>query len=593
LRNSALIAAFLLGSCAVPGPAHAQQAGAGDTITVYLSFQAPQAYSPKGYAERVYVVRNNSRDRTHKVTLIYPAPAYGHSVRSISRTVELAPLSTTLVRLLQPELLMEGSANVGVIIDGKTQPGGVWTSLHVPRDNFPSVQGSSQPWESRRTILLSQKVGFDIANHIDRGMGGRQVWLGAGVPLTDWSPNWLAYSGYDGIVVTSGELAAANKAGTLSALIQYVECGGSLLVLGAWEVPDAWKRRQQALGSLTNYYAGFGQCLVARDTNFQGWDQADWRHLFDSLTSSRAPLQIRSITEANRVFPVAEDVSIPVRGLFLIVLIFAVVIGPINLHVLSRARRRIWMLWTVPILSLLTCVLVIGYTFLGEGWDSRVRSEGLTILDESSGRATTVGWTAFYTPTVPRDGLHFSSDTDLLPQLALDYRYYSGRGRSFRSVDWTREQHLATGWLTARIPAHFQVRRSEARREHVTIRKSENGSLSVQNELGADIHNFYVAGKQGKIYSASNIAAGKEATLTATGLVCQDGKEAALREAYRKDWLQQMQLLREHPEAYLLPGCYVAILESSPFIEEGMRSATNRRGRAVVFGILKEIPRAD
>jgi hypothetical protein len=76
-------------------------------------------------------------------------------------------------------------------------------------------------------------------------------------------------------------------------------------------------------------------------------------------------------------------------------------------------------------------------------------------------------------------------------------------------------------------------------------------------------------------------------------LVCAAGTEAALREAYTRDWLAQMQALAEHPEKYLLPGCYVAVLESSPFIEEGLRSAANRQGRAVVLGILKEIPRAD
>ena len=48
-----------------------------------------------------------------------------------------------------------------------------------------------------------------------------------------------------------------------------------------------------------------------------------------------------------------------------------------------------------------------------------MRAEGLTVLDEAAGRASTVGWIGFYTPLAPRDGLHFSPDTELTPQVAV------------------------------------------------------------------------------------------------------------------------------------------------------------------------------
>ena len=42
------------------------------------------------------------------------------------------------------------------------------------------------------------------------------------------------------------------------------------------------------------------------------------------------------------------------------------------------------------------------------------------------------------------------------------------------------------------------------------------------------------------------------------------------------------------PEALLRPGCYVATLEAMPFIEDGLRRPGQRRGRAVVYGVMKE-----
>src|SRR5262249_41205914 len=62
-------------------------------------------------------------------------------------------------------------------------------------------------------------------------------------PVTDWSPHWLAYSRYDGIAITGDELRKMPSA-VQSALWQYVECGGCLLILGGGHVPDSWKRKR-------------------------------------------------------------------------------------------------------------------------------------------------------------------------------------------------------------------------------------------------------------------------------------------------------------------------------------------------------------
>ena len=43
----------------------------------------------------------------------------------------------------------------------------------------------------------------------------------------------------------------------------------------------------------------------------------------------------------------------PVRGLFVLVLLFALGIGPVNLWLLSKYKRRIWLWWNVPAISLL------------------------------------------------------------------------------------------------------------------------------------------------------------------------------------------------------------------------------------------------
>ena len=299
-----------------------------------------------------------------------------------------------------------------------------------------------------------------------------------------------------------------------SALWLYVECGGALFVLGGRELPESWGLQESLKSELSTDYAriaaydvGFGQCIVSPDIDTKGLDQNQWGWVIESWLKTAAPWQWEgSVEEANRMFPMVSNVGIPVRGLFLLMLLFAVAIGPANLIVLSRKKRRIWMLWTTPVISLLTCLAVFAYATFAEGWKRHVRTEGLTILDERARRATTIGWTAFYSALTPGDGLRFGYETELTPQI-------SKAMSTVRTVDWTHDQHLAGGWVTARVPSHFMVRKSEMRRERVTVRRGADARLRVVNGLGVDISQFWLADRDGTIHSANDISAGAEEVL--------------------------------------------------------------------------------
>jgi hypothetical protein len=408
----------------------------------------------------------------------------------------------------------------------------------------------------------------------------------ADAPAEIWGTNWLGYSRYDGVVVTAEDLKAAPAVQT--ALWQYAETGGALLVLGAVRVPEGWRKGSSRDGC-TAYDAGFGHCLVSADGRFADWLDDRWRSLRESWAATGQPWQrTRTVVDANREFPVVDDLGIPVRGLFVLMLLFTLTIGPVNFYVLSRKKRRIWLLWTVPALSLLTCLAVLGYMVVAEGWQGHLRTEGLTLLDEAAHRATTVGWTAFYTPLTPGDGLHFGYETELATQTLEDWRRGASGGSSC-TVDWTQDQNLAHGWLTARIPAHFLVRKSEVRRERVTVARGAGGAWTMVNGLGADVRRFWYADKDGLLYAAADVPAGGQAVLEATGArLPQPAARKSWRQFYVSDWLNGLKELAKDPRPWLPPGCYCAALDAAPFIEDGLRHARSRKCRSVVLGLLKE-----
>ena len=79
---------------------------------------------------------------------------------------------------------------------------------------------------------------------------------------------------------------------------------------------------------------------------------------------------------------------------------------------------------------------------------------------------------------------------------------------SAREVDWTQAQQFRRGWVSARVPAHFHLRKSESRRERVQI-ENHAGQLEAVNGLGASIKSLWFADADGKIMGG-NIAAGQK-----------------------------------------------------------------------------------
>jgi hypothetical protein len=572
--------------------------------------------SGHGYVEYRATVTNRSATRAHQVTLVIPGAPYfgrGNVIREITRTVEVAAASTVTVSLLQPPLPIDGNG-LAVIIDGRRQLEAV---------SLDSIQaGAWSGREQKMLLLVSQSVNKSgtlnqagILNSAASSSGTTSatstpsqpdVTLSYDLPVQEWSRSWLGYSRYDGVVVTGDDLRAMPEAVQV-ALWRYLECGGSMLVLGAWTVPPSWQARQDWLraeepeaegaskgraapgeNSLRRYHVGFGKLIVSGAVDAGQISTFQWGLIKSDWTDSHTPWQPGTLgtQDINQSFPIVEGLGTPVRGLFIMMLLFVIVIGPVNLMLLARRGKKIWLLWTVPAISLATCLAVSGYAFWMEGWSGHARTEVMTILDETAHQATTIGWTAFYAPLTPGDGLRFSYDTEVTPRLPWNWTHRGGGG-TIRTVDWTSDQHLASGWVTARVPAHFMVRKSETRRERLVVKRGPSGALTVVNGLGADIRQLWWADRSGKIHSATNLQAGAQAALGPTPLETS-GEVYSLSAAFSSNWIEKFKEHTQKPESILRPGCYLAVIDASPFLEEGLRGVKSRRAQTLVYGIQAE-----
>jgi hypothetical protein len=571
----------------------------------------PRGTASHGYAEFQFLVVNRSAQAPHDVLITYPRSGYGYGtdyLRAVSRSVTVEPGKSVRVSLAFPERLQsQGGGSAGVAIDGREQE----DPLHVGSGSSSrGYGGRSSRGGTQALVLYSMKVDTRFADWVNqaRSWGGVTSvnsieTVRADHDSKEWSTNWLGYTRYDGVVVTADDLRGMPTE-VRNALGQYVECGGSLFVIGPDPtLPGPWKFQRVALvrlawpqesppPPLSVAAPGFGQCFITDARDLSPFPTTVLRPVIESWNATAQPWQrVREPGDANRAFPVVDDVGVPVKGLLALMLVFAIVIGPLNMFWLARKKRKLWLFWTVPLISFVTCFAVISFMAVTEGWQGRSRIEGFTVLDENSRRASTLGWTGFYTPLLPRGGLHFSNETEVSYQNGGDDYGYGYRSRrsagSALTMDWTKDQHLASGWLTPRVPAHFVLRRSELRRERMTITKAADGSVEAVNGLGADLSEFWYRDEAGNVFRAESIAAGGRATLKPIPRPTPPGP-ASLRVVYTGDWSALGERMKFEGPGLLQPRTYLAVMESAPFVDDGMPGASVRKTRSAVYGILKE-----
>ena len=409
--------------------------------------------------------------------------------------------------------------------------------------------------------------------------------LRAESPVAEWSANWLAYTPFDCIVLSSADLRSMPTA-VLGALGDCLAAGGYIVLAGQTNLPQGWVPWQkEVLGAGMDYRVAFGRCLAFPSDDFSTL-RIDACHVLsqearDNSTYWRS--LPRDNDSANASLPIVANLEIPTRGIVIVMLAFVIAIGPVNILCLNRFKRRTWMLWTIPAISLLTTLIVFAYSFLREGITPDARVVGMTVIDQAGHHASTLGATAFYCPLAPAGGLHFDFGTEATPLLELGYR------GNAREVDWTQAQHFRRGWLASRVPAYFHLRKSETRRERIQV-LLEGGQWQAVNGLGAPIRQLWVGWTDGHIYQAAGVAAGAKTGLTVSKPSCS-GRTNGMNELWRRiGFSAQPDVLREGAAAFLQTNTYIAVLDGNPFLENALGAAASPKrthSSSIVYGFLE------
>ncbi|HNS31633.1 MAG TPA: hypothetical protein PKN36_01500 [bacterium] len=551
-----------------------------------------------GYLEFKFHLYNQSEREACRVTLVIQGRYSSRegSIWEMRRTALVGPSSDVRLSLLQPPLSLHGDDRITVIIDGKTMGEmkvGYPLNFYVDKSAYyPRAFSSGHPAKSELSglsrVLVSRSVDSqaledkilkftaeaagqsvsDLKAYGDRFLSI----IRAQSEISGWSEEWLAYTSFDGIILASEELSDMTPE-IRQALTSYLECGGSLFIMGDTKWP-ALTNRIKGPGSIEASYSGFGQCIFSPDSSFDLLNNDELLFIKKSWNDTRSPFLRTDLGQnPNSVFPIIEKRSLPIKPIFLLLLCFAVIIGPVNILFFYKKKKHLWVFWTIPAFSLLSTGLVVIYIVLSEGIVASFRSESFTILNQPVKRASTIGISAFYSPVGMKEGLRYGYNTEVTPLGQFVSRGY---------IDWTSDQHLCAGWISPKVPAHFMVRKSEMRRERLEV-AYENGKAVILNGLSADIGQLWLSDAQGRLHFGKEIRAGAKAVLEPMSRTMRAGSNPeVLRRLYIDEWHNPGKSI-EKPASVLFINSYLAEINASPFMEKGI---TAKRYKEKVYSYI-------
>lgn len=522
--------------------------------------QSPSLGVPRSgsYFEHRFAVRNASAEQ-HTVRIDMRAivflatPGQTHTVRQIT----VGPRSSELLSL--PDYVPAtggGAGDATVTIDGREQR----EHLAVTNHGTSTVDRTAQ-------VLVGQHVQQPLATFLMSGNVYGNV-IRADIPPSSWSDQWVQYGRFDGALFTASDWAEIPPP-VRAALLRWVSAGGAIIFFG---VPDHLPplRPANEIEQFAAGHYGFGTIV------FAGTEPALTESEAKELRAQwlRAPVTVLPGDQVNAVMPVVDGHNVPVGAMFSLLVVFAVTGGPMSLYILAKRDRRIWIFATMPVLAIATAAVVVTVLIFSEGWVRIQKTSTLTLLDEARGEATTIGWTGFYSTFAPNGSVRFDTGSEARP-------FFFAKDAV---TDWTDGQRLVSGWIASRVPSQFALRKVEARRERLPIR-IEGRNVFALNGLGVPIEELHVATKDGAVYRAEHVPAGKEVVLTFIGKsAVANPKDPSSLYGPSQTWHSMPGRVKNEVWSYLTPGTYIAAVKRSPFVEPALAHATKSTSDAVVIG---------
>jgi hypothetical protein len=367
------------------------------------------------------------------------------------------------------------------------------------------------------------------------------------IPAPEAPVELASYLGYDAVILPDATTLESLDEGQRRALEAYAATGGHLVLKGPLRATNFFPLLVEPPKKVQPY--GLGRLAVVDDTPDS-----------DTLTLRAMPA-VRPegpVTEFERRFgtgvelkPLLPQATAPVGRFLLIITAFTLVIGPGSIWV-ARRRGPAALLVTIPGTALVTCVVIIAYSLIADGFTVHGAMYSFTRLDSKQHRAITAGVAAYYANLAPGQVTFSASTVPISP-------WDDDREHFVADMAWRDGLTLGSDFVPSRVYREWGFLSVEPTRARLVLKRSADG-WAVQNALGHRIAEVAVS-IDGVTWGANDVSDGGEAALIRGKEVLYHGNAAARRFGH--------QVADRIVHEALKDGEFLARLEGEGFLPTG------------------------
>jgi len=190
------------------------------------------------------------------------------------------------------------------------------------------------------------------------------------------------------------------------------------------------------------------------------------------------------------------NLSYPIVLILAFTILFALLLGPINLLIALRRRRPAQMLWTTPVFSLAAGIVLALVILLKDGTGGRGLRMTLSFLDPSSRTLSTIQEQVSLTGVLLGDGFSLDADTSISP-LRTETRA-DQRSRLYHEADG----YQRGAWFGSRsIQAQLLERATPTRqRIELVTAATPDAPPALQSSVGKPLHDVFYRDPQGRLW---------------------------------------------------------------------------------------------
>lgn len=384
---------------------------------------------------------------------------------------------------------------------------------------------------------------------------------------------------YAVVLDTSGALPAPEA---LNSMMAWARLGGIFIITGPGAKSLA--NREPQLSSwmeprfngrgdnTTQDYYDFGLGKLVVHSGADGLHDTNLQLIIKSLLQDQHSTVPRpGPTWADElVLKLPGTMSIPFVPSLLIIIIFTIVIGPVNFLLVRRFSRPTMLLITIPAISFIATFSLVAWSLVQQGLGVKAATFSITILDQRNAQASTLVEQSFFAGTLPGAGFRPQAGTILIPvgDLEMNNRQLLKGNPENAPYEWIMHEGLFSGhFLPSRQLTRQMMLTDQAARRRISL-KRRGPRLTLQNGLDSRIVRIVVNDSSGQYYqSTMPIGPGESSDLVRT-----DAPEVSYPKIYLMTWKA--------------PSTWRAQIDDPVFVDNCNISIQEKNSQHYVFGVL-------